>query len=112
MFTAYTMFVDRLIGKLAHQPINYQNRVRNLLISLDTYFGWDIVFVIWGRPKTALQQHCEKHQHSVERKSLTENTKVEVFVEKRVRRRAHTAGANLHRGTTKKRKIPRTLFFP
>ena len=37
-------------------------------------------------------------------------TKVEVFVEKRVRGRAQTAGANSRRGATKKREISRTLF--
>ena len=37
-------------------------------------------------------------------------TKVEVFMEKGVRVRAQTAGANSRRGATKKRDISRTLF--
>ena len=37
-------------------------------------------------------------------------TEVEVFMEKGVRGRAQTAGANSRRGATKKREISRTLF--
>ena len=41
--------------------------------SMDTYVRWEIVFVICGRPKTALSLLCERHKLSVGRKSLTEN---------------------------------------
>ena len=52
--------------------------VHKSAISLDTYVGWEIVFIIGRRPKTALQQQCVKHKHSVACKSLTKKGECEL----------------------------------
>ena len=68
-----------------------------------------------GRIRTfRIPKGCRNERRIVshqKRKHRIECTKVEVFVEKRVRRCAQTAGATSRRGATKKREISRTLFF-
>ena len=62
-------------------------------------------FLLYPQNETSLG-----HQNSVSPLRKWPYTKVELFMEKGVRGRAQTAGANSRRSATKKREISRTLF--